>query len=612
MNLKNTFKTLFAGLFLIAASQSSFSQGDDCATASVITPGTYGGSTVGMGADVAPACITTDGTGGGVWYSITGANGCMAFTADLCTGTTYDSKIRVYEGTCGALVCVTGNDDFCVTQSQVSWDYTPGVTYYILVHGYAANEGTYSMTITETVAAADITPPSVIPGPGIVDVNITTNNTCMADFGQADLAQSFIPAQNTICGAGIELTSTGTGVGDVTIQLWDGLPNAGGMMLATGMGVGSPSTWVDVTWPSVSVIPGVTYYLVCTGTNTGLCWAGDVNNGYANGNVFANAGYGSLAGYDYVFRTTYGCGGVSDVIAECSVASVLAPTAIDACAGTVTGTPDVTFPITTQGTTIVTWTFIDAVGNTSTVAQNVIITDTIVPIADLVSLADETGCGSLTLTSPTATDNCLGAITGTPDVTFPITTQGTTLVTWTYDDGNGNVITQTQNAIVNTVDVGVTLLGATLTATAAGAVYQWVDCEANYAPFVGETNESFTPAVAVGTYAVIVTENGCTDTSACFIVDYSGLSELTGLEVSIYPNPSNGIFNVEFNGLNEGALEMNIVDIKGRLVLSEIFSAIDGSHIQEVNISESENGIYIVKVIGESGMIFSKRIVKQQ
>jgi hypothetical protein len=36
--------------------------------------------------------------------------------------------------------------------------------------------------------------------------------------------------------------------------------------------------------------------------------------------------------------------------------------------------------------------------------------------------------------APTATDNCAGSVTVTHDATLPITTQGTAVVTWTYDD----------------------------------------------------------------------------------------------------------------------------------------------------------------------------------
>ena len=60
-------------------------------------------------------------------------------------------------------------------------------------------------------------------------------------------------------------------------------------------------------------------------------------------------------------------------IQGCSVTPV-APIAVDACAGNITGTTTTTFPITATGTTVVTWTFTDGNGNTATANQNVIIT----------------------------------------------------------------------------------------------------------------------------------------------------------------------------------------------------------------------------------------------
>jgi hypothetical protein len=64
-------------------------------------------------------------------------------------------------------------------------------------------------------------------------------------------------------------------------------------------------------------------------------------------------------------------------------------------------------------------------------------------------LTDVTGdCEVVALTEPTATDNCLGTIIGVSDAVLPITAQGTTVVTWTFTDGNGNFVTQTQNVVL--------------------------------------------------------------------------------------------------------------------------------------------------------------------
>ena len=143
---------------------------------------------------------------------------------------------------------------------------------------------------------------------------------------------------------------------------------------------------------------------------------------------------------------------LDDVTAECSVDTLTVPTATDNCSGTITGTTSTIFPITAQGTTVVTWTFEDASGNISTQTQNVIINDVTAPVADVANLEDVTAeCSVDTLTAPTATDNCSGTITGTTTTTFPITAQGTTVVTWTFEDASGNISTQTQNVVIDDV-----------------------------------------------------------------------------------------------------------------------------------------------------------------
>lgn len=132
---------------------------------------------------------------------------------------------------------------------------------------------------------------------------------------------------------------------------------------------------------------------------------------------------------------------------QCSV-TVTAPTATDNVVGGVTGTTSNPMTYTAQGTYTITWTFNDGNGNTSTATQQVIVKDTIPPLKP--TLATVTGsCGaSVTLNAPTTTDNCAETVTGTTTTVFPITAAGTTVVTWTFSDGNGNSTTATQNVIV--------------------------------------------------------------------------------------------------------------------------------------------------------------------
>ena len=74
------------------------------------------------------------------------------------------------------------------------------------------------------------------------------------------------------------------------------------------------------------------------------------------------------------------------------------------------------------------------------------------------------------------------------------------------------------------VDTSVTQNGAVLTANHTGISYQWLDCNNGFAPIPGATNKSFT-ATAVGSYAVIVLQSGCYDTSGCRAVTTVGLSD---------------------------------------------------------------------------------------
>ncbi|WP_396185856.1 reprolysin-like metallopeptidase [Flavobacterium sp.] len=86
-------------------------------------------------------------------------------------------------------------------------------------------------------------------------------------------------------------------------------------------------------------------------------------------------------------------------------------------------------------------------GQTYSINVNAIVCNA--PVANVTNLPNVNAQCSATPVAPIATSNCYGTITGTTPTIFPITTQGTTVVTWTYNDGNGNIATQNQNVILN-------------------------------------------------------------------------------------------------------------------------------------------------------------------
>ncbi|WGK64663.1 HYR domain-containing protein [Croceiramulus getboli] len=196
---------------------------------------------------------------------------------------------------------------------------------------------------------------------------------------------------------------------------------------------------------------------------------------------------------------------LADITAECEVTSLSPPSATDNCSGLVIITNDAALPITTQGTTVVTWTYDDGHGNTSTQTQNVILNDVTAPVADVPTLADITAeCEVTSLSPPTATDNCAGSITITYNVTLPITAQGTTVVTWTYDDGHGNTSTQNQNVIIDDITAPVANATALADVNAVCEVSNLTPPSAtdNCDDFVNVSNDASFPITDLGTTVV--------------------------------------------------------------------------------------------------------------
>jgi uncharacterized delta-60 repeat protein len=134
------------------------------------------------------------------------------------------------------------------------------------------------------------------------------------------------------------------------------------------------------------------------------------------------------------------------------------PTATDNVDGTVQGTTNVgIFPITTQGSTIITWTYTDAAGNSSTQNQEILIADTEKPIIalpnNIIQPTDARSCeAGLSISLPTVTDNCNTGIiaTGVRSDGLPLNEPfalGITTITWTAVDGAGNQANEVQQNI---------------------------------------------------------------------------------------------------------------------------------------------------------------------
>lgn len=138
-----------------------------------------------------------------------------------------------------------------------------------------------------------------------------------------------------------------------------------------------------------------------------------------------------------------------------TISSLGSATVADNCGiASVTNNAPAHFPV---GTTIVTWTVRDIHGNiTDTAKQEVTVIDNQPPVvvANPITMSAQTGrCDAfINITQPEATDNCgIATITGVRNDGLSLTDAfptGTTTITWTITDVNGNVRIATQTVQV--------------------------------------------------------------------------------------------------------------------------------------------------------------------
>lgn len=150
---------------------------DLCAGALTINCGqTITGNTSSATIDAVANCNGVAlNTAPGIWYTFTGDGSNV--TLSMC-GSSFDTEIGVFTGTCGGLVCVTANDDFCGTSSQVTFTSVNGTTYYVLVTGWSTNSGAFTLTRTCIFPCSGVPSPGSISGPpGVVCAGSTVNLT---------------------------------------------------------------------------------------------------------------------------------------------------------------------------------------------------------------------------------------------------------------------------------------------------------------------------------------------------------------------------------------------------------------------------------------------------
>jgi parallel beta-helix repeat protein len=117
-----------------------------------------------------------------------------------------------------------------------------------------------------------------------------------------------------------------------------------------------------------------------------------------------------------------------------------------------------------------------------------------------------------------------------------------------------------------------------------------------------------------GPYTVtLIVSNGCgADTLIQnIIVGAVGINNIEFLEqFSIYPNPSNGVFNLEWTVSKVSDWTVSIFDVEGREVYSEKVNGVNASVNRQIDLKGISKGIYTVKLHTEEGIATMRLVIQ--
>lgn len=160
----------------------------------------------------------------------------------------------------------------------------------------------------------------------------------------------------------------------------------------------------------------------------------------------------------------------------------------------------------------------------------------------------------------------------------------------------------TLNLTIVKVDATVETIAGTLKAMEEDASYQWLACGSGLD--IGGANEQLYTPITTGIYAVRITKDGCTVTSAC--------NPITGFDrqlaenmLTFYPNPVAGELFIELTE-DYSSIGIFIDDLTGRRVLTTEYAH---DRRMRIDMGELNPGVYFVKITAD-GKETSFKIVK--
>jgi hypothetical protein len=139
--------------------------------------------------------------------------------------------------------------------------------------------------------------------------------------------------------------------------------------------------------------------------------------------------------------------------------------------------------------------------------------------------------------------------------------------------------------------------------------YQWSDYSSGQTLSVDISNAGF----GANTFFVTVYFYDCISTDT---IEITFISCMEGVDMHINRQPdfrtylSGNDLNILFTGAANSEIDMQIVNLQGQVVFSDIFTGISERYIKQVNISGYPAGVYIIKVRSNNALKTGKFVIK--
>ena len=167
--------------------------------------------------------------------------------------------------------------------------------------------------------------------------------------------------------------------------------------------------------------------------------------------------------------------------------------------------------------------------------------------------------------------------------------------TLTLSNQYGCDSTSTKIIDVDTVDVGLSKGGQVLLAKAQNATFEWYNCDGD-SIIPGETGQTYTFSEHAS-YAVIVTQNNCTDTSECLYTALS-IESINKENWKVYPNPASN--KIYFQNI-DGRFNVTVYNLS-----SSIVKKVELNGSESMSVSDLKTGIYFLHLYNDGNSALLK------